>query len=139
MRQARDLEFFTWWLHLRVAGDGQRYWKSLRNRGRKQLLNDIDFTHNSALVIVSETMDTSFFGAAQDLWERFFCWQSQLIQGGCCGCIVLVATPDYFWSDILVNEFGFTSQKICPHCKSSIDRDATVCSNCTRDVPSSID
>lgn len=25
-------------------------------------------------------------------------------------------------------------QKLCPYCKSSIDRDASVCSECTRDV-----
>lgn len=35
---------------------------------------------------------------------------------------------------LLLNLAG-RPQKLCPLCQSSIDRDATVCANCTRELP----
>lgn len=39
----------------------------------------------------------------------------------------------------LLGNLAGRPQKLCPFCKSSVDRDATACPKCTKDIPSEAD
>jgi hypothetical protein len=51
--------------------------------------------------------------------------------------IVLFSLPHaiIFGPIFLLMNLAGRPQKLCPFCQSEIDRDATVCSECTRDQP----